>query len=77
MYRLDDIRIPEHIDFIKIDVEGYEEMVLQGAADTLRRNHPVLMIEIFDENYSRVNTYLYSIGYRCRIKAENDYIYTI
>lgn len=77
MYRLDDFRIPEHIDFIKIDVEGYEQMVLQGAGETLRRNRPVIMIEIFDENYGRVNDCLCSIGYRCRMKVENDYIYAI
>jgi FkbM family methyltransferase len=34
------------LDFVKIDVEGYEPAVLDGAADTLRRFHPALLIEV-------------------------------
>jgi len=36
--------------FIKIDVEGHELEVLHGAADTLQRNRPVLLIEIEDRH---------------------------
>jgi len=39
----------EHIpdpDLIKIDVEGAEEMVLQGGMKTLKSKKPVLMIEV-------------------------------
>lgn len=34
------------VGFIKIDVEGFEAAVVRGALDTLRREKPVLMIEI-------------------------------
>lgn len=34
------------ISFIKLDVDGNEAEVLLGAAQTLKRDHPVLMIEI-------------------------------
>lgn len=33
-------------DFIKIDVEGAEEFVLQGASALLQRKRPLLMIEV-------------------------------
>lgn len=33
------------VTFIKIDVEGYEFKVLQGAVNTLRRHRPILLIE--------------------------------
>lgn len=37
---------PDHpIRFVKIDVEGHEWDVLQGARDVLRRDHPVLALE--------------------------------
>lgn len=45
--RLDDeIDRNTHVAFIKIDVEGHELAVLRGAAATLRRCRPVLLIEI-------------------------------
>ena len=33
------------VDFIKLDAEGYELFVLQGAIDTLRRNLPLVLVE--------------------------------
>jgi FkbM family methyltransferase len=44
---LDDIaRGWDRLDFIKIDAEGYEPLVLAGAKMTLRRLRPVLLVEI-------------------------------
>lgn len=40
----------EKIDLIKIDVEGYELHVLQGAAHTLQTSKPILFIELDDTN---------------------------
>jgi FkbM family methyltransferase len=45
--RLDDFRI-ESCSFIKIDVEGHEEKVLQGAAALIARERPILMIELIE-----------------------------
>jgi FkbM family methyltransferase len=42
-----EIRLPS---IIKIDVEGYEFRVLQGALETLKNNKPVLFIELDDNN---------------------------
>jgi FkbM family methyltransferase len=39
------------IDFIKIDVEGFEPLVLMGAEQTIKRCHPVIMFEC---NYKRI-----------------------
>lgn len=44
MYRLDDLCAPP-IDFLKIDAEGYEAAILQGAEKTIRRDKPVIAIE--------------------------------
>lgn len=63
MFELDDV------DYIKIDVEGYEKKVLQGGARLIERCNPVIVIEQNhvvldnDEQYS-ARTYLESIGYR-------------
>ena len=40
----------EHIDLIKIDVEGFEMNVLRGAAECVARFRPVLFLELCDAN---------------------------
>ncbi len=40
------------VSFIKIDVEGFEIEVLEGAQATLARERPVLLVEI-DENHAK------------------------
>jgi FkbM family methyltransferase len=44
------------INFIKIDVEGAEKLVLQGASDVLARLKPeMIMVEICEENLAAFN----------------------
>jgi FkbM family methyltransferase len=33
------------VDFIKIDVEGYEKFVIEGARETILRNKPIIIVE--------------------------------
>lgn len=47
--RLDD-QPHRNVGFIKIDVEGHELEVLEGAEQLIRRDHPVLLVEIIDWN---------------------------
>jgi len=58
-------------DLIKVDVEGYELAVLQGAPHLLETRHPALYLEMHGEtmNEKRVNVrvivaYLNAIGYQ-------------
>jgi len=44
MFTLDSFEFPD-VDFIKIDCEGYELEVLKGAADTLARCKPGVIVE--------------------------------
>jgi FkbM family methyltransferase len=42
----------ERVSLIKIDAEHYENEILDGAVDTIRRNRPVILIEIMGgQNY--------------------------
>jgi FkbM family methyltransferase len=57
-YNLTDVR------FIKVDVEGCELDVLQGAMETIRRSRPVLLIETVGKTRTEVMSLLSRIGYR-------------
>jgi FkbM family methyltransferase len=37
----------EHLDLLKIDVEGHEERVVQGASKTFVRHRPIVVYECF------------------------------
>lgn len=50
--RLDDYALDD-LGFLKIDVEGFEEEVIAGAAETIRRCRPNLLVEI-EERYTKV-----------------------
>ncbi len=59
----------KNIGFIKIDVEGHEEAVIQGAEKLLKNNKPVLLVEI-EERHSKKKIfhtidYICSLGYKC------------
>ncbi len=49
---LDDQTLP-NVGFIKIDVEGHELEVLEGCEQLIRRDHPVMLVEIIDWNGDR------------------------
>lgn len=72
---LDSLSINDKIDFIKIDVEGYEYEVLKGMEKTIAKDKPMLFIEIFDVNYDRVHGLLAYMGYKCEFRMEQDYLY--
>jgi FkbM family methyltransferase len=48
--------------FVKVDVEGLEYEVLEGARQTLTRHHPVLLLE-YSESDDRPKQLLQSLGY--------------
>ncbi|MDQ0967621.1 FkbM family methyltransferase [Flavobacterium sp. W4I14] len=48
----DDLLINERLDFVKIDVEGFEVHVIQGLFETLHKFKPVIVFE-YDYNYQK------------------------
>jgi FkbM family methyltransferase len=53
----------ERVALVKVDVEGHEADVLEGAVETLRRNRPVVIVEIKPCNLDRVFSFLAGVGY--------------
>jgi FkbM family methyltransferase len=65
-----EVRDLPSIGFVKIDVEGGELDVLKGGAQTLRRHHPLIYCEVYDEwtssfDYSPAELlgFVWSLGY--------------
>jgi len=71
---LDDVVQKEgfnRVDVIKMDAEGHELFVLQGAVETIKRFKPILFVELVDRSLSlqgctsdQVWDCLTSMGYR-------------
>ncbi len=64
---LDEFEFKE-VGFIKIDVEGYENTVLEGAIKTIVANKPAMLIEIEERHrqgaISQVKVFLSAFGYK-------------
>ena len=75
MRPLDEL-VTEKIDFIKIDVEGYELNVLKGARRILSEMQPIIMIEIWKHDYEAVSPFIISCGYNMKAIDRENYICT-
>lgn len=53
-----------NIDFVKIDVEGFECNVLKGAVNFFAANRPLVFIEVTEDNLPFVKNYFMDIDYR-------------
>ncbi|CDO90579.1 methyltransferase [Mycobacterium triplex] len=64
--RLDDLHLDD-VGLIKIDVEGHELAVLRGAADTLTRNRPAVVVEAEERHHpdavAAITRLLAGLGY--------------
>lgn len=65
------------VDFVKIDVEGYELFVLEGAQQTIQLNRPLLQLEIVAHQCRKFNyraeeliEYLRNLNYRVCSKRD-------
>jgi len=70
-----------NVGLIKIDVEGMEELVIEGALNTIEKYKPVLIIEIHDISHFKVTDMcrkLLSFGYN-RIEpvdnSDHDFVF--
>jgi FkbM family methyltransferase len=60
---------------IKIDVEGHEFEVLQGAEKTIRTYLPHMYIETFDSTDGPIFEFMNSLGYRMIPRPEFNYLF--
>ena len=62
---------------VKIDVEGYENKVLLGIKNLLKNNKILLQIEIFDDNFKKINKFLLEKRFKLinKFNKTSDYFY--
>lgn len=77
---LDDVHFATKIDFIKIDVEGFELEVLSGAHRILTEDKPIVVLEQKGGNAERYGLkqlnalkYIMSLGYEIAWEMSGDY----
>jgi hypothetical protein len=56
--------VTNRVDLIKIDVEGMELDVLEGAQASLLRYKPIMLIEVIKTNRQLLQDRLISLGYK-------------
>lgn len=75
--RLDDLLEKlEAPDFVKIDVEGAEVAVLQGASKILREIKPIIYLETNTESHAACEKMLVDAGYNLEKGAELNWLCT-
>ena len=56
--KFDELNIKENICFLKIDVEGFDEYVLYGMKNFLKKNSPIILVEYNECNFSKIYEFL-------------------
>jgi len=64
----------DHIDIVKIDVEGAEFYVLQGFRDGIVRFKPNVIVEVTKSNKARVFEFFTKVNYKCKGIIESETI---
>ena len=60
------------VDLIKIDVEGYERNVIDGAVETLRNFRPKVIIEMINSDAVQAGQKLIDMGYRSYVAGSKS-----
>ena len=72
---LDELARGYEIGCIKIDVEGHEFNVLEGAKELIKKNKPVIFIEVFPDRVNMLNEWASANNYHIeKISKEADYL---
>lgn len=76
LVKLDELNLV-NVSVIKIDVQGMEMEALEGASDTIRRNRPVLAVELEGDRNDRDNRIktITSWGYSVTYLGHDDFLF--
>jgi FkbM family methyltransferase len=63
MVSIDSLKL-ERLDFLKLDVEGMEMEVLKGAAETIQRCKPIMLIEFIKSDLDAIKRFVEPLGFK-------------
>jgi FkbM family methyltransferase len=74
----------DKLDFMKIDVEGYEPLVIKGGFNTIKKCKPVIIMEVWKNHFGEVDINytkelfkeLLDIGYEVELVFGSDFLFT-
>lgn len=72
--RLDSLGL-DRIGMIKIDVEGMEEMVVDGAMETIARCRPLVYLETMKSDAEALRRRFREMNYQVNVVGNNDFYY--
>ena len=86
---LDSFDIQDKIDYIKLDIEGWERYALEGAKETLLKNKPIIVLEQkkqqarlnhgrpaeLERGFNAAQIYLEKIGFRVVQRVHSEFIF--
>ncbi len=75
------VRLDDHIEInklttlklLKVDAEGFDLQVLNGAKQLIEKYQPIIFIEVHLNTVQRTLNYMQGIGYQCYWLASNRY----
>lgn len=77
IFSIDSLNLDEDITFMKVDVEGFEEKVIKGALETIKRYKPIILLEAWDRSNTIENiiVLLSDLGYDFSFIEAENYIF--
>jgi FkbM family methyltransferase len=74
----------DKLDFMKIDVEGYEPLVIKGGFNTIKKCKPVIIMEVWKNHFGEVDINytkqlfkeLLDLGYEVEQVFGSDFLFT-
>jgi FkbM family methyltransferase len=75
--RIDDLDLPR-LDLLCLDIEGSELDALKGAARTIARHHPVMIVEVNKQSSDpdALRRHIIGSGYEFRFRNYSDEVFT-
>lgn len=70
---IDDMNLSD-VRLLKIDVEGMEDKVIEGARKTIESNRPVVFLEMFKTDFPPIRDFLHSLDYVIFLSPSKDCI---